>query len=228
MSCFMKIFSEVNNIFKVKGQEQKLKDIDITVVNIFMDFQAPYSEVTKSLEGEKYPTMHHVHQWHAKLKRCMIIIPTDCLTRFLEIRGSRGLDEKFQVTLLHKLALFFNPKFRILNALRETERLHVMDMAWDHLLSLFPSSEKVEKLTTHQREHSYAPKKFEWNINLLGIPFQKKFVVVQTMGYMLLHFVMQKAYWAILFLHYKAVVDIPHSKWHGFILMYVSIFNHAF
>ena len=41
----------------VEGQEQKLKDIDITVVNVLVDFLAPFREATKSLEGEKFPTM---------------------------------------------------------------------------------------------------------------------------------------------------------------------------
>jgi len=73
MSSFIKIFSEVNDILKVEGQEQNLKNIDITIVNVLVNFVAPFHEATKPPEREQYPTVCHVYQWHAKCKNCMVI-----------------------------------------------------------------------------------------------------------------------------------------------------------
>ena len=54
---------------------------------------------------------------------------TDChLLKFLKRRGFQAIDNKFERTPLHKLALFLNPKFKSLNAFKEDEKIMIKSL----------------------------------------------------------------------------------------------------
>ena len=59
------------------------------------------------------------------------------LSSFLKKRASCALNEKFQITPTHKLALFVNPKFKSMRALKEDEKNEVLCIAKHYLVELF-------------------------------------------------------------------------------------------
>ena len=82
---------------------------------------------------------------------------TDChLLKFLKRRGFQAIDNKFEITPLHKLALFLNPKFKSLNAFKEDEKVMIKKLASDYISSLVPSI-NVCSDSIGEDDHSYAP-----------------------------------------------------------------------
>ena len=107
LQSFFKNYDEIRTLPQRKGQEARLERIDIMTVNVLVHLLLSFFEGTKALEGDFTPTIHHVYQQYVKLKRCMIFQATDCpLLKFLKRRGFQPIDNKFEITPLHKLALF--------------------------------------------------------------------------------------------------------------------------
>ena len=109
-----------------------------------MCWYAFYCLFLKAQEGDLTPTIHHVYQWYVKLKRCMTFQTTEChLLKFLKRRCFQAIDNKFEITPLHKLALFLNPQFKSLNAFKEDEKIMIKKTSFlttYHPLSLLPMS----------------------------------------------------------------------------------------
>ena len=104
-----------------------------------------FFESTKALEGDLTPTIHHVYQWYVKLKICMTFQTSDCpLLKFLKRRGFQAIDNKFEITPLHKLALFSNPKFKSLNAFTEDEKITIKTLLLTTYHPLFLLSMSVQ------------------------------------------------------------------------------------
>ena len=124
LQSFFKNYDEIRTLLQRKDQEARLEEIDILTVNVLVRFLLPFFEGTKALEGYLTPTIHHVYQWYVKLKRCMTFQTTDCpLLKFLKRRDFHAIDNKFEITPLHKLALFLNPEFKSLNAFKEDVKI---------------------------------------------------------------------------------------------------------
>ena len=82
---------------------------------------------------------------------------TDChLLKFLKRRGFQAIDNKFERTPLHKLALFLNPKFKSLDAFKEDGKIMIKKLASDYMSSLVPSI-NVCSDSIGEDDHSYAP-----------------------------------------------------------------------
>ena len=119
---------ELKAIFENCNQEERLSNIDYTVLQILIDFLKQFQNATKALEGDLGPTLHHVCLWHAKLTGFMRASATDSLLlQFLKERGMAALQAKFKLEIFHKAALFFSPKFKSLCPFSEIERREVHD-----------------------------------------------------------------------------------------------------
>ena len=106
---------EVRTLLQIHQKEEKLELINITVIEILVKFLQPFKDATKALEGETKPTIHYVFLWYKKLVGLLSTSGTDLpLSQFLSKRGLQFLQEKFLITDMHKLALFFHPKFKAL------------------------------------------------------------------------------------------------------------------
>jgi len=117
LQSFVSTEKEVKSIIKIHEQEKRLTDIDVCVVADLIHFLKPFQDATKALEGELNPTIHQVYLWWSVLKTSMNVEPTDNqLITFIKSRGSYVLLQKFEMNIWHKLALFFNPKFKALVA----------------------------------------------------------------------------------------------------------------
>ena len=140
VQSILKTYDEIEKILSDIGQERRLADIDITLLGNLEQFLQPFFDATKALEGDNFPTIHHVYQWYIKLERFTTVRYTDsCFVKFLKKRASCALNEKFQITPTHKLALFVNPKFKSMRALKEDEKNEILCIAKQYLVELFPT-----------------------------------------------------------------------------------------
>ena len=152
---FLKLHTEIRDTLSAKNLLQKIEDIDVTVLQVLVEFLAPFHAATKALEGDLKPTIHHVFQWKTKLERGMHILTTDCsLTKFLKIRGRQVLNEKFEITTLQQVGLFLNPKFKSLLPLVPNQRNEVMEYCYDLMKSFFG---EPEMHTIDSSDYAYGP-----------------------------------------------------------------------
>ena len=85
VQSILKTYDEIEKILSDIGQERRLADIDITLLGSLEQFLQPFFDATKALEGDNFPTIHHVYQWYIKLKRYTTERYTDsCFVKFLE------------------------------------------------------------------------------------------------------------------------------------------------
>ena len=132
LQSLVKVYAEVQNVLTAEAQEQRLLNIDISVVKILINFLLPFYEATKDLEGDHYAIIHHVYQWFVKLQRCMQTALSDCpMVKFLRALGSFALKSKIEIVLFHKVGLFLNPKFKALLPFNSEEKKQVMDYTSD-------------------------------------------------------------------------------------------------
>lgn len=152
LKSFQKVKDEVACILKLRDQEKRLEGIDLFVVSTLIAFLEPFQEATKYLEGDLYPTLHKVYMWKEKLLRRMSPSPTDCgLLQFLKKRGAVCINAKFEVSLIHLIAFFLNPKFKSLVALtHRKDEIHAQTRAL--LDKFFPLP-----LGNPPNDHAYVP-----------------------------------------------------------------------
>ena len=143
LESYIKLKDEVECVLKERGQLQRLVAIDNSIVMTLIAFLQPFKEATEYVEGDAYPTIHRVIMWKEKLLRCMTACPTDSgLLKFLKSRGIRCISEKFEISSIHMIALFLNPKFKSLVALPDRrDKIHSETKAL--LNEFFPSIERV-------------------------------------------------------------------------------------
>ena len=100
----------------------------------------PFVEVTKSCEGDKEPTLHHVIPASRRLKRHLEVTgeESDAIAALKEILAD-FFDKKFKPHLFHKVAIFFNPMQKSMRALPLLDRQLVQDYI----------NEKLDNLPLH-------------------------------------------------------------------------------
>ena len=112
----------------------RITSIDLDLLNELLHFLEPFLHATKACEGEKEPTIHLVIPWITKLKRHCEVVDTDSdsLVAFKE-KAATYLDEKFTPHLIHKTAVFFNPKQKSMRVLTPSDRKLVTDHICEQL-----------------------------------------------------------------------------------------------
>ena len=84
----IKTYDEVKKILCDIGQERRLADIDLALLGSVVKFLQLFPDATKALEGDDFPTIHHVYQWYIKLKRVVIENYSDSsFVKFLKKRA---------------------------------------------------------------------------------------------------------------------------------------------
>ena len=118
----------VESVLNESGQEQRLIDVNWTVIEILIKFLTPFQTITDILQADKLPTIHKVYQCYHKVITSMAASLTDtALLQFLKNRGMACLKQKFEIHDLHLLALFLNPKYKSLIPIREAKRQAIRD-----------------------------------------------------------------------------------------------------
>ena len=147
MATLIKTYDEAKKILCVIVQERRLADIDLALLDSVVKFLQPFHDATKALEGDDFPTIHHVYQWYMKLKRVVIEDYSDSsFVKFLKKRALCALTEKFEITAIHKLAMFLHPRFKSMHALQENERNELLNIARNFLSEFSVTSRKTSSL----------------------------------------------------------------------------------
>ena len=119
---------------------------------MLVHFLKPFEEATGALEGDSTPTIQHVYLWYKKLIGCMQAPPNAIpIVKFLLKHRSEAITCKFEITSIHKLALFFHPKFKSSQPFSAAEKDEIFVLAkslWD----LAPAESDQNDL---RQDHSY-------------------------------------------------------------------------
>ena len=109
---------------------KRVDEIDFVLIDILIKFLEIFQEATLALEGDVYPTIHHVFQWFTKLQRSVARNATDLpILAFLKERASHALHDKFTVTTVHKMTFMLNPKFKSMRAFSDITKTEVITPA---------------------------------------------------------------------------------------------------
>ena len=159
LQSVIKTYDGAKKILCDIGQERRLADIDLAFLDSIVKFFQPFHDATKALEGDDFPTIHHVYQWYMKLKRVVVENYSDSsFVKFLKKRALCALTEKFEITAIHKLALLLHPKFKSMHALQESERNEVLNIARNFLSEFSVSSRNASSCSTQTQlslDHTY-------------------------------------------------------------------------
>lgn len=133
----------IREFLKEKAEDQRIDTIDFSLLKDVVLVLKPLKEATKYLEGEKYPTIHRVYLWYNKLQQQLKPCQSDNpLIAQLKFRMAAFLKDKFQMTTIHKLALFLHPQYKMLRKLDQVDRQDVKSMARD-LISALHASDQI-------------------------------------------------------------------------------------
>ncbi|KAJ4940039.1 hypothetical protein JOQ06_029470 [Pogonophryne albipinna] len=107
--------------------ERRLNDLSEDTLNAMVMFLQRFKEATKALEASKTPTLHLTAVWLDRLKRHLQPSSTDNLTfSSLKAKCLRILVEKYEIHLLHKLAMFLHPTLKSLKLLVEEHSMETV------------------------------------------------------------------------------------------------------
>ncbi|KAJ4919149.1 hypothetical protein JOQ06_024339 [Pogonophryne albipinna] len=120
-------YEDVCALLLEKGEEGRLNDLSEDTLNAMVMFLQRFKEATKALEASKTPTLHLTAVWLDRLKRHLQPSSTDNLTfSSLKAKCLRILVEKYEIHLLHKLAMFLHPKLKSLKLLVEEHSMETV------------------------------------------------------------------------------------------------------
>lgn len=104
--------------------------VNIGVVRALVQFLGPFKEATDILEASATPTLHRVMPCYRNLMEHLAPNSADIafIAKLKEL-AKKFMEKKFEVTRLHWLAVFLNPKMRSLKVLRnDAEREETMSI----------------------------------------------------------------------------------------------------
>ncbi|KAJ4947565.1 hypothetical protein JOQ06_009600 [Pogonophryne albipinna] len=120
-------YEDVRALLLERGEEGRLNDLREDTLKAMVMFLQRFKEATKALEASKTPTLHLTAVWLDRLKRHLQPSSTDNLTfSSLKAKCLRILVEKYEIHLLHKLAMFLHPKLKCLKLLVEEHSMETV------------------------------------------------------------------------------------------------------
>ncbi|KAK1887913.1 Zinc finger protein 618 [Dissostichus eleginoides] len=120
-------YEDVRALLLERGEEGRLNDLSEETLNAMVMFLQRFKEATKALEASKTPILHLTAVWLDRLKCHLQPSSTDNLTfSSLKAKCLRILVEKYKIHLLHKLAMFLNPKLKSLKLLAEEHAMETV------------------------------------------------------------------------------------------------------
>ena len=111
-------FETIYNLLEEKDGLDKLEDIDLRTLQNLTIFLKKFKEATQCLEASKQPTLHLVIPWYKTLLMHCQINSSDheTLKQMKEVVAEKII-EKIKINDLHKLAIFFDPRMKLLKIL---------------------------------------------------------------------------------------------------------------
>ena len=138
--------SAIRDFLQRKDEAHRIDSINIGLLKDVVQFLTPLKEATKALEGDTYPTIHRVCLYYHRLLRHMQPQFGDSpVIEQLKRRLSASLQSKWQLTTMHKLALFLHPQYKALRKMEEQERRDVHSLARQLIRALPEPVENEER-----------------------------------------------------------------------------------
>ena len=111
-------FEMIYDLLTEKDQLERVEIIDITIVEILINFLKKFHEASECLEASKYPTIHLVLPWYKTLLiHCQISSSDDEILKQIKLVVNQKIIDKIKIHDLYKLALFFDPRMKQLKIL---------------------------------------------------------------------------------------------------------------
>lgn len=129
---------QIGNILQQKNELQRIENINISLIKGIIKLLKPFEEASKTLEGEKYATIHLVFAYINGLKNTCLPEndDIDIIKKFKEILNDHISSVVIQnMTITHKIALFLFPPANKLVHFSEDERVLVKSECAKHLKS---------------------------------------------------------------------------------------------
>ena len=115
-------YAQVRAVLEERGEQHRLDDLSPESLGEMVSFLERFREATKAMEASKTPTLHLTAVWLGRLRTHLQPDPTDSPTLSLLKRKSLPiLNEKLELHLLHKMAVFLHPKLKSLKLLGDQD-----------------------------------------------------------------------------------------------------------
>lgn len=122
--------TQIKQLLLDKDELKRIENVDFSLLRQFCSFLQPLKHATKTMEGDKQPTLHLVALWYHRLLTHTAVEPLDSeLIRQLKTRLAEAIKLKFALSTTHLLALFLHPQYKALRKLSESEKKDVHNLA---------------------------------------------------------------------------------------------------
>lgn len=126
ITSILKEKSRIQAYLCEKNELSRLDKIDFGMLQSLCSFLQPFKICIETLEGSKYVTLHSVLLLKKKLLRHLQVEENESpLLVKLKQTAMLFLDQKWPITIVHKVATFLCPKFKNLSFLNVSERQEV-------------------------------------------------------------------------------------------------------
>src|SRR6185369_2201569 len=103
-------FEIICELLAEKNQLEQVEDIDITIVELLVNFLRKFREASECLEASKYPTIHLVLPWYKiLLSHCEVSSSDNEISKQIKLVIRQKISDKIKIHDLYKLTLFFDP-----------------------------------------------------------------------------------------------------------------------
>ena len=117
-------YEDVRALLEERGEETRLSNLSTETLSDVVAFLARFKDATKALEASKTPTIHLTAVWLERLRRHLQLSSCDSSTlSSLKAKCLKILNDKFELHLLHKLAMFLHPKLKSLKLLANQDEV---------------------------------------------------------------------------------------------------------
>ena len=123
-------YEELQKVFALHkpSELRRITAIDIDLLKELVEFLTPFVFDTKFFEDENRPTLHLVIPKITVLKKhCQVAKEDSSSMKSLKEKALSFILSKFTPHILHKVAVFLNPRQRSMRALEEEDRELVLE-----------------------------------------------------------------------------------------------------
>ncbi len=115
LESYVKVKDEVETLLLKQRKLEKIKDIDVDLLNELIDFLRPIEKCSKTLSGDKYPTINLVAVSFAELKEKVWNFEATSDVMKILVEHAKLCFQKYIVTSdIHYMACLLDPRYKII------------------------------------------------------------------------------------------------------------------
>jgi len=157
MQSIIKEKERIQNYLYSRNQVGRLDKINFELLQCLCNFLEPFKTCIESLEGSKYVTIHSVQLLKKKLIQHLQIGMNELpIISQLKETAVAFLNQKWSITIVHKIATFLCPKFKSLSFLSDSERNEVHMHVRQMISNFTAESATSSKSSPGAADHSYS------------------------------------------------------------------------